>query len=135
MSIRRREFIRLTAGTASSGAALLSGIPSFASSGVTNHAGSESALSHLRLMTGDIVPMSLQERLARVEKAQRLMAENKIDALLLDSGTSMVYFTGINWWPSERTMVAVIPARGEVRYVSPAFEAERLRELIRIGTD
>jgi Xaa-Pro dipeptidase len=32
-------------------------------------------------------------------------------------------------------MVAIIPAHGEVVYISPAFEAERLRQLITIGTD
>jgi Xaa-Pro dipeptidase len=86
-------------------------------------------------MTTDVTPITVEERRSRVEKAQRLMAENKIEALLLDCGSSMIYFTGISWWPSERTMVAIIPARGEVKYVSPAFEAERLRELIKIGTD
>jgi Xaa-Pro dipeptidase len=92
-------------------------------------------LDSLKKMTDDVVPISLQERLRRIEKAQRLMTENKINALLLDSGTSLEYFTGISWWPSERTMVAIIPAHGDVKYVSPAFEADRLRELIKIGTD
>jgi Xaa-Pro dipeptidase len=32
-------------------------------------------------------------------------------------------------------MVAIIPAKGEVKYVSPAFEADRLRQLIKIGKD
>jgi len=32
-------------------------------------------------------------------------------------------------------MVAIIPAKGEVKYVSPAFEADRLRQLITIGKD
>ena len=71
----------------------------------------------------------------RIQKAQRLMAENKVQAIVLDSGTSMVYFTGIGWGASERPMLAIIPAQGEVKYVSPAFEAERLRELIKIGNE
>ena len=87
----------------------------------------------LKSMTEDIVPITVQEREARIEKAQRLMVDNKIGALLLDAGTSLQYFTGISWWPSERTMVAIIPAKGEVTYISPAFEADRLRELIKIG--
>jgi len=92
-------------------------------------------MDQLKSMTDDIVPISLQERESRIEKAQRLMSENKIEALLLDAGTSLKYFTGISWWPSERTMVAIIPAKGEVKYVSPAFEADRLRQLIKIGKD
>ena len=114
------------------GAAFVSGMPLQATA--SNHLKYYN-LDGLKNMTGDVVPISLQERLARIDKAQRLMAENHISALMLDSGTSLQYFTGISWWPSERTMVAVIPARGEVKYVCPAFEADRLRELIKIGTD
>src|SRR6185503_104083 len=121
MTLKRREFI-LTAGRAAAGTALLSGVTAFKS-------------SHLQPMTGDIAPITLEERLTRIEKARRLMVDSKIEALLLDCGTSMQYFTGVSWWPSERTMVAVFPARGDPKYVGPAFEAERLRELIKIGTD
>ncbi len=129
MGIKRRGFLRLTAGSASFGAAMVSGLSAFAGTSRST------LLSGLSPMTGDVTPISLQERQTRVEKAQRLMAENNIAALVLDSGTSMVYFTGISWGQSERTMAAIIPARGEVKYVCPAFEAERLRQLITIGTE
>ncbi len=131
MSIKRRDFIKLSAGSAATGAALFSDISAF------SHTANNKLLVQggFKKMTDDVQPISLQERLGRIEKAQRLMMENKINALLLDSGTSLEYFTGITWWPSERTMVAIIPAKGEVKYVSPAFEADRLRELIKIGTD
>ena len=66
-------------------------------------------------------------------KAQRLMLQNKIEALVLEGGSSMEYFTGISWWLSERTMVAVIPASGEIIYVCPSFEEGRLHEQITIG--
>lgn len=130
MSIKRRDFIKLSAGTAASTA--LVGMSSCASP-TANLKGSP--MDTLKSMTTDIVPISVQEREGRIEKAQRLMTENKIEALLLDAGTSMEYFTGISWGQSERTMVAIIPAKGEVKYVCPAFEAERLRELIKIGND
>ena len=94
-----------------------------------------SPVAELKSMTGDVVPINLQEREARVEKAQRLLRENKIEALILDCGTSLQYFTGISWWPSERTMVAIIPAKGDIKYVCPGFEENRLRELIKIGKD
>ena len=92
-------------------------------------------LTNLQSMTGDVVPITLKEREARIEKAQRLLTEQKIEALILDAGTSLEYFTGISWWPSERTMVAIIPAKGDVKYVCPGFEETRLRELIKIGKD
>jgi Xaa-Pro dipeptidase len=123
MSLKRRDFIRL-----STGSTLLYGLSSF-----SNIKGSP--LDDLKPMTDDIVPISTAERIARIEKARKLMAENKIEALILDCGTSLKYFTGINWWPSERTMVAILPALGDVTYISPAFEAERLRQLITIGKD
>ncbi|HVU96935.1 MAG TPA: Xaa-Pro peptidase family protein [Puia sp.] len=132
MSIKRRDFLRLSAGS-SLGGVLLSGLPV---AGL--EAGARPAavvLEALQPMTGDVVPITLEERKGRIQKAQRLMGENKIDAILLDSGTSMVYFTGMGWGASERPMVAIVPAYGDVKYVCPAFEAERLRELITIGTE
>jgi Xaa-Pro dipeptidase len=131
MSIKRRDFIRLSTGSAVAGTALLTGMSSCA----TPEGSPPSPMDKLKSMTGDITPISVQEREARIEKAQRLMSENKIGALLLDAGTSLKYFTGISWWPSERTMVAIIPAKGEVIYVSPGFEADRLRQLIKIGNE
>ena len=131
MSLKRRNFLKLSAGSAAAGAAMLSGFPAFSSATINKY----TLPGGLKKLTDDVVPISLQERLSRIEKAKRLMAENNINALILDSGTSLEYFTGISWWPSERTMVAIIPARGEVKYVSPAFEATRLHELIKIGTE
>lgn len=128
MSIKRREFLRLSAGNA----ALLYGFPAVLG---TASGADPAALQQLRSMTGDVVPITLEERKTRIEKAQRLMTENNIGAIVLDAGTSMAYFTGITWGGSERPMLAIIPAQGEVKYVSPAFEAERLRELIKIGTE
>ena len=75
------------------------------------------------------------ERLARIEKARKLMAEHHIDAIVLEGGTSMYYFTGVRWGNSERTFAVVIPARGELAWVTPGFEEARARELIRFGKD
>ena len=82
-----------------------------------------------------VPPISDDERRARIAKAQRLMADNRIDALLLEGGTSMNYFTGTRWGNSERTFAVVIPAKGELAWVTPAFEEQRARELIKFGTD
>ncbi|HLZ89777.1 MAG TPA: Xaa-Pro peptidase family protein [Puia sp.] len=128
MSLKRREFLRLSAGKATLGSALLYGLPAWMKK-------TDNPLDTLTPMTGDVVPISVAERQARIQKAQRLMTENRIQAIVLDSGTSMVYFTGMSWGGSERPMVAIIPAQGDVKYVCPAFEAERLRELITIGTE
>ena len=74
--------------------------------------------------------ITVAERLARIEKARRLMRDNGIDAMVLEGGTSMFYYTGVRWGNSERTFAVVIPARGELAWVTPGFEEERARELI-----
>ena len=108
MTLKRRDFINLSAIVAATGIA--AGINACTSNAQTKE--KRSAIDDLQSMTGDIVPITVQEREARIEKAQRLLTEQKIEALILDAGTSMEYFTGISWWPSERTMVAIIPAKG-----------------------
>ena len=131
MSITRRNFIRTS--TVSAGAVtVFSGL-----SGCSAPAApvAKTPLDELKSMTDDVTPISVDDRKGRIEKAQRLMAENKIGAIFLDGGTSMEYFTGIKWGNSERMMAAIIPAKGEVKYVSPHFEEERVRELMTIGDD
>lgn len=89
----------------------------------------------LKPMTAGIEPITDNERRARMEKARRLMRENKISALFLEGGSSLFYFTGTRWGSSERTFGMVFPAVGEPAWVVPAFEEARAREVIRFGTD
>ena len=117
MTLKRRDFINLSAIAAATG---IAGIASCTSNIPSNE--KTSAMDDLQLMTHDVVPITLQEREARVEKAQRLLREQKMEALILDAGTSLEYFTGISWWPSERTMVAIVPATGTISYVCPALK-------------
>lgn len=128
MSIQRRDFLQLTALTAATGV-----VTAFGSCN-TGNANNKDATG-LTSMVKDVVPISVKERESRIEKAQRLLVNNKMEALVLDSGTSLNYFTGISWGSSERSTLAIIPARGEVKYICPGFEEDRLRELITIGKD
>jgi len=89
----------------------------------------------LRSLTGDAKPISVEERHARIAKAQSLMAQRKVTALLVESGSSLEYFTGIRWRRSERTTLAVLPASGEVLVVTPAFEEPSVRETLQVGGD
>jgi Xaa-Pro dipeptidase len=91
------------------------------------------AIRALTSMRSQARPITADERRGRVEKARRLMAEEKIDALMLCSGMSLVYFTNINWSGGERLFSCVIPARGEPFFVCPAFEEDRAREQIALG--
>jgi Xaa-Pro dipeptidase len=128
MSIERRKFLKYSAGSAAA-VSFFSGITGFVKSGKY----SDPDWNSLHNMTGDVKPITVSERKTRIAISQQLLEKNNMQALILDAGTSLNYFTGIRWWPSERTMVAINPVKGEVTYVSPAFEADRLKELITIG--
>jgi Xaa-Pro aminopeptidase len=78
-------------------------------------------------------PISVEERRARIERARALMAEQKIDAIILTGGTSLTYFTGIRWGNSERLFAVVIPRDGSPYLVCPAFEEDRAREQLALG--
>ena len=93
------------------------------------------SIRKLSKMTDGIVPISLDERRARIETARRLMRQNRIDAIYIEPGPTMFYYTGMRWSTSERMFAMVIPARGEIAWVCPKFEEERARELIKIGDD
>jgi Xaa-Pro dipeptidase len=86
-------------------------------------------------MTAGVVPISDDERRARIAKAQKLMAEQKLDAIFMEGTTSMFYFANMRWNQSERTFGLVIPAEGDVAYVCPGFEEDRARELITFGKE
>ncbi|MFC5595005.1 Xaa-Pro peptidase family protein [Lysobacter niastensis] len=92
-------------------------------------------VSGLASLTAGAKPISVEERLARIAKLQRLMVDQKIGALILESGSSLDYFTGVQWHRSERTTAAVIPARGDVVVVTPAFEEPSVRETLAVGGD
>lgn len=81
------------------------------------------------------VPILREERLQRIAKAQRLMRERDIGALLIESGASLVYFTGIRWWRSERLTAAILPAEGAVGIVTPFFEEPSIQESLAVPGD
>jgi Xaa-Pro dipeptidase len=89
----------------------------------------------LKSLTTDAKAISGDERHARLAKLQDLMEQRKVAAFLVESGSSLEYFTGIRWARSERVTLAIIPARGEVIVVTPAFEEPSVRETLQVGGD
>jgi Xaa-Pro aminopeptidase len=89
------------------------------------------ALVALKNRRAEAQPIALTEREGRYEHAQELMRRHKIDAIALIGGTSLVYYTGIRWWNSERLFIGILPQKGAPFYVLPAFEEERAREQMR----
>ncbi|HEX2803877.1 MAG TPA: aminopeptidase P family N-terminal domain-containing protein, partial [Sphingomicrobium sp.] len=64
-------------------------------------------------------PIGSGERLARIERARVLMRQHGIGAVIIEPGASLDYFTGVQWWRSERMTAAVIPAEGDAIIVTP----------------
>lgn len=78
----------------------------------------------------EIVPITVRERSARLERARELMAANKIDAMVMTTGASLTYYTGAHWGQSERLFAYVLPRVGKPFLISPAFEHDRAAELL-----
>ncbi|HSE24073.1 MAG TPA: Xaa-Pro peptidase family protein [Pyrinomonadaceae bacterium] len=134
MCTDRRDFLRMSAGIAATAA--ITGTPSITLAESNSSQNSQpEPIRRLRRMTDGAVPITLDERNARIEKARKLMKDLHIDAIFMEPGSSMSYYTGMRWGTSERMFALVIPARGELAWVCPKFEEERARELINMGTD
>ncbi len=115
----RREFMGMTALAA--GAALLPG-PVFGAQDLPNLAKNAQPISHA-------------ERESRLARAQAIMKREGIGAVLVEPGSSLVYFTGIRWWRSERTTAALIPVEGQPCIFTPFFEEPSIRESLGIAAD
>ena len=132
--MNRREFL----GAAAIGAgAVATGCATTPATAESNSPANDlpEAIRALKPMTDGIVKITDDERRARIAKAQKLMAEQKIDGIFMEGTTSCFYFANMRWGQSERTFGLVIPAKGEVAYVCPAFEEDRARELIKFGNE
>ena len=89
----------------------------------------------LKPITGDAVPITPAERLARIEQAQARMRAHGIGAILVEPGASLDYVTGVQWWRSERLTALVLPAEGEPAIVTPFFEEPSVRESLGVPAE
>ncbi|HKK22363.1 MAG TPA: Xaa-Pro peptidase family protein [Pseudohaliea sp.] len=67
-------------------------------------------------------PIGPAEYRARLDLAGALLREHGMGALYLNAGSSLRYFTGTVWSPSERLVGALLTADGSLHYLAPAFE-------------
>lgn len=86
------------------------------------------AIAALSNRRAEASPITLAEREKRVERARELLAQNQTDALVITTGSSLTYFTGMRWGQSERLFAWVLPAKGDPFVVCPVFEESRVRE-------
>ncbi len=92
----------------------------------------EQALATLSDMTAGTTPIGMEEYQARIDKAQRLMAEQGLAALYLHAGTSLYYFTGTRWNSSERMVGALLLPTGAPIYIAPAFEEGTIHKFMTV---
>jgi Xaa-Pro dipeptidase len=89
----------------------------------------------LKPMTAGAQPVTPAERAARIAKLQGLLQQQNIAALLIDTGSTLDYFTGVRWHLSERVTAAVIPASGKAVIVTPFFEQPSIHEMLQVPAD
>lgn len=87
----------------------------------------EPDLSELSDRTRDARSIDAAERAARLARAQALMKANGIGAVVIEPGSSMIYFTGVRWGRSERPTLAILPVEGKPCIVTPFFEEPSVR--------
>lgn len=93
----------------------------------------DEALASLSDMTAGVQPIANSEFQARIETAQRLMAEQNMSALYLHAGSSLYYFTGMRWRGSERMVGAMLLPSGPPIFIAPAFEKGTLEQFMLIN--
>jgi Xaa-Pro dipeptidase len=128
--LNRRQLLR--------SAAAVSALAPLATLAQEKHDGSRPAsFAGLKPLGSRIKPIASDEYQARIARAQRFLVQQKpqIDALFVAPGTSLCYFTGVRWWPSERLLGLMIPQKGEPLVVCPAFEEARFREQLRFPAE
>ena len=92
-------------------------------------------VSDLKDITIGAQPIGPGERKARIARAQALMRANHIGAVLIEPGSSLIYFTGVRWSRSERLTCVVLPVEGEPCIVTPFFEEPSVRESLAIPAE
>src|SRR5437763_3768791 len=122
--MHRRNFLKTTA----AGALAPLAVSTFAQLQSTSRIPQETVDS----IKSRIKPITKEERQQRIEMARRLMEEYNFDALFFEGGTSLNYFTGVNWGRSERLFAMILPRIGDPQYISPKFEEGRAQE--QVGT-
>ncbi len=120
--MQRRDFIKTTATGAVAATALFSLH--------TSAQEKKQDTPEVKSIRDRIKPITKEERAQRIDRARQLMEEKNIDALLLEGGTSLSYFTGISWGKSERLFAMFLPKKGEPFFVAPKFEEGRALEQV-----
>ena len=85
------------------------------------------ALAELSDQRASVAPIREAARAERRARCGKLLAELGLDALLVESGTTLQWLTDVRWGRSERLFALVVLADGSHFWLVPAFEAGRAR--------
>ena len=75
-------------------------------------------------------PIGVAERQGRLAGLRQGMEAAGAETVLLGSTSSLRYFTGLDWYASERLVGALVHASGGLDYITPQFELEKVEGLI-----
>lgn len=123
--IKRRDFIRIggTVALAAAGVAKPQASEKLPLTGINE--------DKIQQLLKNVIPFGRQDYERRLQTAHQLMSENQIGAFFSEPGPTMQYFTGVNWWKSERTFgFLLFPDEKKPVWICSAFELDRARELI-----
>lgn len=92
----------------------------------------EEELSKLKAPTEKPAPIDGKEFQNRLDTACAALKQKGLDALYINAGTNLYYFTNTQWNPSERLVGAILFADGTLKYVVPEFEIGTFNDFIGI---
>jgi len=95
----------------------------------------EAELAAMTSMRGDAPAIGIEERKHRIARAADLLDRKGYDALWLDASTSATYFTGLRDRPTERLHGAILTRKGDLIYICPTFEREKLEASLSVPGD
>ncbi len=100
--------------------------------------GSSDATTQLAAITPPahrVPPIAASEYAARLDRARALTAAAGAAALLVHTGASLRYFTGVPWGATERMVALLLPVAGEPVMICPRFERGSLEADLTISAD
>jgi Xaa-Pro aminopeptidase len=77
-------------------------------------------------------PIPVERLSERLDALRARMKSAGLDAVWLNAGTNLTYYTGLRWRASERLVGALVTADGGLTYLGPAFETGTLEGFMQL---
>src|SRR5210317_2179466 len=113
--VKRRDFIKTAGAT---GLALSWGGSNLISNTISQDYPNEDLLK-------DLQELDDQDFIDRQNIARKWMKKFSIDAVFVEGGVNMRYFTDTSWWSSERLFGFILSPDNDPIWICPAFELKR----------